>query len=604
MRRILMVVSLFVSLISVMPVGADTVVNGTILVPVATASRVHRCATTTDPSTAQGVTGWTLTPTPGKAFALSAATALNDFDITFSGALMPCAEGASVLPYANRAGDESGTVPAGATVALVTLNTGIPGAAFTYIESEAPPAEAITGPRPLTIVGVIDGGFSPYHYDFLGHRHPFNLDADSSNNIDFSSDPATYIEGYPTTTPLAITIPTSPTQNVSGLRTADNSEWAKLQLSTASNVKIYRFPGTKIIGAVNFSGSFYGSNDSHGTRSAASAAGNVHGTCPECLFVLINGSTTQALAWASQQPWIDVLTNSYGHSIVGGFVRDNIYFGAPVAETRTGSEAGQTIVFSAGNGLANAFDVPMFTYWSSEKGPDWMITVGAVDPSGDQQYSGAGKPVDISSYGSSYPSSGGTTANGTGTHSGTSNAAPTTAGTFARVIQRGREALGDFTEGHSEGVVASGAAVTCGTANPSCPLGDGVLTRAEVQETIFNNVLPSPVAVSANTVWPSTAYNYYYQGHGVIFGRLREQRWIVEQARFAGALRGTVANLSRPEGETEWFVVDSKCRQKLWGSWIGGYYTGVDPTLDPAGDPIASAFNTWCGKVPDEALGF
>ena len=36
------------------------------------------------------------------------------------------------------------------------------------------------------------------------------------------------------------------------------------------------------------------------------------------------------------------------------------------------------------------------------------------------------------------------------------------------------------TEGHSGGVVASGAAVTCGATVPTCALGDGSLTRAPI----------------------------------------------------------------------------------------------------------------------------
>lgn len=455
-------------------------------------------------------------------------------------------------------------------------------------------------------MGVVDGGFSPYHFDFLGHQHPWNLDSDATNNFDAFADPATYITGYPGSTPINITIPTSPTQEVGGLRSgADAGEWAKLQASTATNVKMYRFPGTKIIGALNFttSSQFYSTNSSHGTRSAASAAGNVHGTCPECLFVLINGTTTAALAWAASQPWIDVVTNSYGHSIVGGFVRDNVYFGAPLDATRSASNAGQFIVFSAGNGLVNAFDVPMFTYWSSEKGPDWIITVGAADPRAQQQYSGAGKPVDISSIGSSYPSTGGTTANGAGTHSGTSNAAPVTAGTFARVIQQGRAALGDTTEGYAGGVVASGGAFACGSANAACPLANGVLTRAEVQEVVFRSVLPSSFGVALDTVWPSTAYNYYYQGHGVLTGRSQNPlQFKAEQRRFVDVLRGSAAPYARPPGEANWFVVDSKCRQKLWGAWTGGYYQGSDPILNPQADPIATAFNEWCSRTPNEAF--
>jgi hypothetical protein len=628
MRRTRWIVFLVAGLLGVVGLrpadaAADRVVTGTVKVATATAARAQRCVTTLAPDQ-QGQVGWTINGVvPGRTFTLTATdkSGTQDFEISFYPSLAACQDSATGLPHSNVAGDEVGVVPVGATVALVTLYTGTPGAEFTYRESDAPAPASRRGPQPLTVVAVIDGGFSPYHLDFRGSYHPFNRDADPSNNVNFNADPRTFISGMPATTPLSLTLPADPAADVSTLREgADKAVWDSMQSSSADNVKIYRFPGTKIIGAVNFpdpttvgpaevekAPEFYGDNDSHGSRSAAVAAGNLHGTCAECVFVLINGATSDALAWAASQPWIDVITNSYGHSIVGdlvlGQVRDNIYFDAPIEATRAAVEAGQTIVFSAGNGFLNAFDVPMFTYWSSEKGPDWIVTVGAIDPHADQQYSGAGKPVDISSYGAAYTSTGGKTANGEGEHTGTSNAAPVTAGTFASVIQQGRVLLDDRTEGHANGVVASGKAVSCGAANASCPLGDGVLTRAEVQKAVFENVLPSRLALTADTVWPSTPYNYYYQGHGVISGRANPQKFAAEQRRFGDALAGIApAGMTRPAGEHNWMVVDSKCRQTLWGAWTGGYYTGTTPALDRTADPIAFPFNEACSKTPDRAF--
>ena len=588
--------------------AGEKIVHGSVEAPTATAPRAQRCVETTAPM--PGLVGWTIRDvTPGRAFTVTAddTAVYSDFEISFYPSLAACQESSVGLAHNNVSGDEQGEVPAGATVALVTLHSGR-GGAFTYREWDTDAAPAPTGEQGVTVVAVIDGGFNPYHFDFVGHQHPWNLDDDPSNDIDFSADPSTYIAGHPGGTALDLTIPTDPNADVTALHSGpDAAEWARLQGSTTvADAKLHWFPGTKVVGALSFDGggdAFYGDNASHGTRSAASAAGNIHGTCAECVFVLINGGSAQSLAWAASQPWIDVVTNSYGHNLIGQFVpegafRDNIWFGAPLKATRDGVTDGQSIVFSAGNGLLNAFDVPALTYWSSEKGPDWIVTVGAVDPRADQQYSGAGKPVDISSYGSVYPSTGGTTATGVGTHSGTSNAAPTTAGTIARVIQHGRSALGDTSEGHSGGVVASGTAVSCGPANADCPLGDGVLTRAEAQRTVFHNVLPSKVGVATDTVWPSTTYNYYYQGHGVVGGRMNDRRYEVEQARFRQYLSGDVSAFTRPPGESNWMTIDSKCRQEIWGSWGGGYYTGTTPSLDPVQDPIATAFDGWCSRSP------
>jgi hypothetical protein len=475
--------------------------------------------------------------------------------------------------------------------------------------------------RPVTVVAVVDGGgYSPYHFDFLGSRHPWNLDADGANDLDFTTDPASYIEGHPGATPIQLTLPTGSFERVDNRAAGvDKPAWDGLAGSTAEDVNVYWFPGTKIVGAVSFrGGDFYGDNEAHGTRSAASAAGNIHGTCPECVFVLVQGSSSEALAWAVSQPWIDVVTNSYGAGtytkhdparqdptgrVPGAAVRDNITFDSPVDVTRAASEDGQVIVFSAGNGLVNAFDVPMFTYWSSQKGPDWMITVGAVSPQSKQTASGSGKPVDVSSIGSDYPSTGGFFANGAGTHSGTSNAAPVVGGYVAAAIQHAREVLGDTSSGHAGGVVASGTPVSC----DGCPLDDGVLTRREVEDLVLYAARPSEPAVEVVTypIIPTVGPSYYTQGHGVLAGRIDgADGYAAERAHIEGVLTGAAVQHARPAGEANWFVVDSKCRQRIWGAWPGGRYTGAEPAFDPVDDPLAIAFDAWCSQLPEDAASY
>lgn len=459
--------------------------------------------------------------------------------------------------------------------------------------------------RSVTVVAVVDDAFNPYHFDLVGHQHPWNRDTTSANDVNLFADPATYIEGYPGAQALPISIPTDPGEEIADLQQVDASLWAQMAPSSADQANLHWLPGTKVIGALNFSGSFLDEendgdrpNSLHGTRSAASAAGNWHGACPECLVVLVEGFEPEALRWAASQPWIDVVSNSYGHS-TAPVVRDNLYTGGPIETTRAASEAGQFVVFSAGNGLANAFGVPTHTYTSSEKGPDWMITVGAVAPGSNDTYVGAGKPVDIASIGSGYPSTGGTTANGTGTHSGTSNAAPVVAGTLAKVLQLSRQLLDDTTSGHADGIVAQGDPVTCGPILPACPLGDGVLTRAELRDLVFHNVLPSPTKVSCcQTTMPSTEHAYYHQGHGIVHGILDGRPVHRDQVdAMVAVATGDQEPPERPTGETDWFVIDSKCRQKIWGSWSGGSYDGTEPDLDPIEDPLAIAYDQVCSQL-------
>lgn len=114
---------------------------------------------------------------------------------------------------------------------------------------------------------------------------------------------------------------------------------------------------------------------------------------------------------------------------------------------------------------------------------------------------------------------------------------------------------------------------------------------------------PSDFEPTLNTVWPSTAYNYYYQGHGVVIGRSQSnEAFRAEQDKFVDALRGDRALPVRPAGETNWFVIDSKCRQRLWGTWTGGYYGGADPVLDALLDPFAYHFNEWCSRMQQDAF--
>jgi hypothetical protein len=168
------------------------------------------------------------------------------------------------------------------------------------------------------------------------------------------------------------------------------------------------------------------------------------------------------------------------------------------------------------------------------------------------------------------------------------------------VLQEARELLGDLTAGHSGGVVASGDPVACGAAVTECALSDGVLTRIELEDLVLGGALPSPMQLTAGTVWPSTEYAYYYQGHGVLAGVLDgREAFETEVARILDVAQGHAAPHERPAGEQEWFVIDSKCRQRFWGSWNGGAYTGAEPSLDPAADPIATAFDAWCTPLPE-----
>jgi hypothetical protein len=553
----------------------------------------------------QGRAAWLIDQVqPGSLFSLvSSGSTRGDLDISFYAATPENCYDAS-LPHDNVGGDESGIVPATAAFAVVTLFTGS-SARFHYAET------ALTDIGPSrhgspTVVAVIEPlGFSPYHLDFLGARHPWNLDADTTNDLHFDADvdPATYISGYPGATPLALHLPATGDETVSALRSLDGAAWTSVQNSTQQQQVMYRFPGTKIVGALTFNGSLYNTaaNEAHGTKSAASAVGNIHGSCPECLLVYVAGSA--GLSWVAQQTWIDVVSASYGTSSNQTQVpttegpRDGIHFGTEPAATKQAVEAGQSIVWAAMNGVMNQWDAPQLTYTSSETGPDWIMTVGAVNSDG-QSLLGSGKPADISGPGLAYASTGGATANGEGVHSGTSNATPVVAGVIASVIQAGRDLLQDDVGGHGGGNVASGTPQACRVSEAPCPLADGVLARQDVQDLIYGNVFPAPLhdpTLKPPTV-PTTALASAYVGHGIIHGRsdVEGSSFELERRKFRDALRGEVAPPARPAGETVWMTTDSRCRQHLWGTWQAGYFSGTESAPDPATDPFPAAWEAWC----------
>jgi hypothetical protein len=475
------------------------------------------------------------------------------------------------------------------------------------------------GADDAVVIAVVDSGFSPYHLNWRASGMPAGTDPALVEHLEAGDDPATWLPGYRTTPDVAstgaidLTLPDDPGANVEALEDAD-AVHEQLPRSRRGAVHLRRLAGTKIIGAVDFAGGtdgFFGSNTSHGNGTSSVAAGNIHGSCPECLVVLVRyGSGAEqesASDWAMSQPWIDVVTNSFGFSTVN---RDRIYDGADTELQREASERGQTILFSSGNGQENAFVAPNTTLQSSQEGPDWIITVGGTAPNG-ANYQGAGKPADVASIGSGYPSGyGGATVSGTGNFSGTSNATPVVAGIYAKALWTLRRQMDGPSRSQADGVVATGAA-TCGSAVADCAIGDGELTATELRFGLLHAAVRTPQGITpTGLVAPQVMYPAFAEGellsegHGTFFGRVRgdgpgDQQLAEELARVVGPLAGTQAPLQRTADERDWMLVDSWCRQQVHGSWEGGYYVEGSSTLPAASPawPIRTALLETCPEV-------
>lgn len=472
------------------------------------------------------------------------------------------------------------------------------------------------GAGDVTVIAVIDSAFTPYHWDYSAAHMPQALNRDRSDDLPLSTSPDKWLPGFPAPKsfasykPLKLSLPRDEGDRPNDLDAKDAALWNSVKGSSATAQNYYWMPGTKVIGAMTFgtpasTGGIHGPTSSHGTGTTSVSVGNLHGTCPECLLVFLQftdgPSAEAAINWAMKQPWIDAISNSYGMGSNSVYGRDRIYSGSDVNLQRQASGRGQTIFFSAGNGLENAFVTPTTTLLSSQEGPDWIVTVGAVDPGTRAAYTGPGKPVDIASIGSGYPSAYGASSvsnKGSSGFGGTSNATPVTAGTYSRALYLARRAMAGPSRMQAGGVIAQGSA-RCSSARVACEIGDGRLLATELRQRLFLGAthtekgFSSPVGVTALPTAPADSA-YAAEGYGYLLGRLKgDEQWAADFNRVAGPLLGRAAAQKRPADEAAWFVVDSWCRQHIWGEWSGGAYRGTLPADDPAA-PARSSYRESC----------
>jgi len=361
----------------------------------------------------------------------------------------------------------------------------------------------------ITVVGVADSGINPYHSEFSAATYP---DPDVlALTKNFTRHPSEYISGYPANAqalPITLGQGYFPAQ--------DRKVW-----SSVDKGKLYWIPGTKIIGAIDAGdGSAVNADpdatpivddDGHGTGSSSVSVGNRYGYCPTCLLMFTESLDT---TFNESFPWVDITSHSFG--TVGG-VPLGLALGAD-EDTKAAAERGQTVLFAAGNGVGNAFDVPQITYGSGDTGNDWTITVGAIRRDNQRAIVGDGIPVEISAWGDgNLPSACRTGTVGQCAFGGTSAATPYTAGIFGTVLTRVRQAIGDAKVGQRPGqVVAEGAPIP-----GSVFLSDGKLTRGELRDAVLKTAVPLnqdnspsmyPYPLTAPYVTPDT--NWLFEGYG------------------------------------------------------------------------------------------
>jgi hypothetical protein len=425
--------------------------------------------------------------------------------------------------------------------------------------------------QPFTVIAFVDSGINPYHQDF---RAP-----------EFAHHPSAYIEGYPANAEsVDLSFDLADTEGYDAARNADDAtEWSGLRTR-----RLYWIPGTRIIGGYTTSGcaSNCGSNPNHEERAiiddgghgsgvASVAAGRFFGSNPNALIVMVEGLGEANLTWATSQPWIDIVSNSWGNIA-------NLPLGS-VTSTRNATRRGQTVAFAAGNGTTNTNSSTVFppggqvedpckckipdsnpSFTSPYGGPSWVLTVGAASPINGQAHWWHSVPVDVSSFGSKWRAADafGVLREQNRDFGGTSCATPTTSGVLSAVIQRAREVLGDTVSGQRPGQVVAQAAE--GAVLPAAgPLADGALTRVEAETVTIKTAFPVPAEAEKITwdyaVRPTTGtpYDYAIQGYG-----------IVDRASKARALRVLLAEDPMPDRSTADQVIAGfdAIRNAIWGN--------------------------------------
>ena len=417
----------------------------------------------------------------------------------------------------------------------------------------------------ITVVAVNDTGVNPYHLEFSAQTYP---DPDVLRLTDnFQKHPSTYIPGYPKDAPAI-----HATLGKGYFPIEDQHLWDIKDAAHPGGLeygKLYWIPGTKIIGAIQ-NGPFSCSNceegahvilddDGHGSGSTSVSVGNRYGYCPTCLLVISKGLST-ALAASAALPFVDINSNSWG--TVANVPLD-LVLSNDAELTRTAVERGETVLFAAGNGNANAFESPSPTYGTSTTGPDWNVIVGAIRRDNSRAIIGDGTPAHLSSWGDgNLPSACRTGVVSQCAFGGTSAATPYTAGIFGTVLTAIRRQVGDNGVGPRAGqVVADGFPVPGSTY-----LADGKLTRAELREAIFKTAFPLDQDNTQQIPiypFPWTApyigdANVLFEGYGAATPNSAKRAVDVLLGKAPMPVRAT---------EDSWFSIDRQIRDSIWGGY-------------------------------------
>lgn len=393
------------------------------------------------------------------------------------------------------------------------------------------------------VIAVVDGGLNAYHSEFRAAGH--------------DQAPDKTVHGYPRgagATPLRLSLGA---RDYDSARSTDDQLWKSVQAA-----RLYWVPGTRIIGLVYLPGSALDrANEvnidtaqpdrnvplidaaAHGTPVSSLAVGRTLGACRTCLLVHVAASNqAEGLAWAAAQPWIDIVTNSWGDTSAPGVPADALR--ASANASKAAHSAGKVVLFASGNGLTGlspyvggAVPDRGTGLTSAAAGPPWVVSVGGHD--NGQPTAWHNVPPDIIARAQQARAASPRTLTGTEQFFGTSAASPAAAGTLGRALQliRARPSIA--------GTKRPRGALAAAKRNGTAAFADGILTQDELTGYFLRCAVP-----------PAADDPYVIRG----WGRADDP---VVATRTAAATIGTWRPPARPSDEQEYARMQT-LRHALW----------------------------------------
>ncbi|PKK86124.1 MAG: hypothetical protein CVT48_02560 [Thermoplasmata archaeon HGW-Thermoplasmata-1] len=326
------------------------------------------------------------------------------------------------------------------TVITLTMFTGFLSGCISVDDTKLPDDSGVNTANEMSnaffekshvVVAYIDSGINPYHQQF---RRP-----------DMMAHPSAYISDYPADSiPLNLTFGDSYQQNVRN----DTATFSEVERGS-----LYWIPGTPVIGAVSFSQDYVlnlveadglpilSDSSDHGNSVASTILNNNQ----EVLLVVIEAGSkdlAEAMNWAAEQPWIDIISSSFG-LLTGVEVPEPVFWSGVSEAIKKAYDSGKILTQGAGNRI-------MPPWFGDTAGPPQIINVGGFDYKCKGDALIAAKSPDFTSDFSVLVANN-TDMDGYDWHSGTSYSGPTVAATISKTLLSCREKLNYTGEGAANG---------------------------------------------------------------------------------------------------------------------------------------------------------